>query len=63
MGRFYSQFVVAGLMAVVKTNRDMGTQATPDCRALDSGSDLQAGEGSTKSLWQHQEWGMYVPGE
>ena len=41
-----SQCLVAGPLTVVRTHRE----ATPGCRALESGSDPQAGVGGAQSI-------------
>ena len=52
--RAISQCLVAGSFIVVRTHRKVA-QAAPGCRALGSGSDHQAGVGSTQSIWQWQQ--------
>ena len=60
MGRASSQCLVAGPLTVARTHRKV-VQATPSCRALGSGSDLQAGVGGTWSFWQWHWQGVCIP--
>ena len=55
-----SQCLVAGPLTVVRTHRKV-VQAAPSCRALESGSDPQAGVGSAWSDWQWQQQGACIP--
>ena len=61
MGKACSQCLVAGPITVASTCGEVGVQAAPGCRALESGSDPQGGGGSTQSLWQQQQQGMCFP--
>lgn len=51
VGRSVSQFLVAGLLTVVRPKVEV-VQADPGCRTLGNGSDPQAGVGVTQSPWQ-----------
>ena len=59
MDRASSQCLVAGPLTVARNLGKM-VYAAPICRALGNGSDSQAGRGSVQSIWQGQQWGMFV---
>ena len=56
MGRTSSQCLVPGLLTVSRTYRKLA-QATPICRAQESGNEPEANLGSAWSIWQWQwQW-------
>ena len=60
MGRASSQYLVAGPLTVARILGKVA-QVAPSCRTLGSDSDLQAGVGSTQSIWQWQQRDLCVP--
>ena len=61
IGRAGSQCLIAGPLAVARTQGEVAAQAAPGFRALGSGSDLQGGGGSTQSLCQWQQQDVCIP--